>query len=156
MRPLHIGIEKATEKIKYYCGYQERCQQEVRDKLYSFGLYQEEVEELISRMIQEDYLNEERFAIAFAGGRFRMKNWGRRKIEQALFRKKISPYCIKKALKNIPEEDYDEQLDKLATKKLAVVSSEKNKWIKWAKVRNYLLQKGYEAQAIKLWLDKNA
>ncbi|MEX0635306.1 MAG: RecX family transcriptional regulator, partial [Ferruginibacter sp.] len=62
MRQLNIGIDKAWQKIKYYCGYQERSHTETRDKLYGFGLYKQEVEGLLSRLIEEDYLNEERFA----------------------------------------------------------------------------------------------
>ncbi|MEJ7684971.1 MAG: RecX family transcriptional regulator [Segetibacter sp.] len=81
--------EQALEKIKQYCGYQERCHSEVKDKLYSYGLQKNEVDEIISQLIENNYLNEERFAIQFAGGKFRMKNWGR---------KKYSTNCSKKVL----------------------------------------------------------
>lgn len=148
MRPLSIGIEKAREKIKHYCGYQERTQQEVRDKLYSFGISSAEVEQLISEMIQEDYLNEERFAIAFAGGKFRMKQWGRVKIKMELQQKRISTYCIKMGLREINEVDYATTLKKLAEKKLSTIKGEKNIFITMTKLRNYLLQKGYESQMV--------
>ena len=69
MRPLNIGTEKALEKIKQYCAYQERCHSEVRNKLYGFGLNSEEIETIISTLIQENFLNEERFALAYAGGK---------------------------------------------------------------------------------------
>lgn len=144
MRPLNIGIEKATQKIKYYCGYQERSHAETRDKLYSFGLNKQEVEALVSQMIEEDYLNEERFAIAFAGGKFRMKNWGRIKIKNELLLKRVSPYSLKKALNSIPEEDYEKTLRKLAAAKNLTLKSEKSIFIKKTKLRNYLMQKGYE------------
>src|SRR5690606_33190020 len=94
-------FEQALQKIKQYCAYQERCHSEVRDKLYSFGLRQSEVEEMITLLIVENYLNEERFAIHFAGGKFRMKQWGKHKIKQALKLRKVSDYCINKALKDI-------------------------------------------------------
>ena len=74
MERKNIGTEKALQKIKHFCSYQERSHQEVKEKLYSFGLYKADVELLLSQMIEENYLNEERFAIAFAGGRFRIKN----------------------------------------------------------------------------------
>ena len=148
MRPLSIGIDKAREKIKYYCGYQERTHQEVRDKLYSFGIRGGEVEQLLSEMIQENYLNEERFVIAFVGGKFRMKQWGRVKIKLALQQKRISTYCVKLGLKEIDEADYQATLQKLAKKKLASLKGEKNIFITMSKLRNYLLQKGYESPLV--------
>lgn len=148
MCPLNIGIEKATQKIKYYCGYQERSHAETRDKLYSFGLYKSEVESLLSQMIEEDYLNEERFALAFAGGKFRMKNWGRVKIKNELLQKQVSAWSLKKALTSIPESDYIKTLRKLATGKALTLRSEKNIFTKKTKLRNYLMQKGYEPNLI--------
>jgi regulatory protein len=71
--------DQALDKIKYYCSYQERCHSEVKDKLYSYGLRKKEAEEIIAEMIENNYLNEERFALQFAGGKFRMKQWGRKK-----------------------------------------------------------------------------
>src|SRR6476620_10497067 len=99
----NIGTEKALQKIKHYCAYQERNHKEVKDKLYSFGLYRQEVEALLSQLIEEGYLNEERFAIAFAGGKFRLRQWGRVKIQYELKQKGISEYCIRKALMSIEE-----------------------------------------------------
>ena len=79
--------EQAHQKAKHYCAYQERCHSEVKEKLYGFGLRKSDVEDLLSKLIEEDYLNEERFAIQFAGGRFRMKQWGRIKIKYELKQK---------------------------------------------------------------------
>src|SRR6478736_3420107 len=95
----NIGTEKAWQKIKHYCAYQERSHAETRDKLYGFGLYKHEVETLLTQLIEENYLNEERYAIAFAGGKFRMKQWGRVKIKYELKQKQVSEYNIKNALK---------------------------------------------------------
>jgi regulatory protein len=148
MRPLNIGTEKAWQKIKHYCGYQERSHAETRDKLYGFGLYKQEVEELLSRLIEENYLNEERYAIAFAGGKFRMKQWGRVKIKYELQQKRVSIYCIKKALAAIDEAEYEKALEQLAANKLLLLKGEKNHFIKKTKLRNYLLQKGYEPNLI--------
>src|SRR6187401_2447386 len=99
MQQKNIGTEKALQKIKHYCAYQERSHYEVKEKLYSFGLYKNEVELLLSQLVEENYLNEERYAIAFAGGKFRIKQWGRVKIKYELKQKQVSEYSIKKALK---------------------------------------------------------
>ena len=145
MQPLNLGKEKALEKILHYCAYQERCHAEVREKLYSFGLYKEQVEELISYLIAENYLNEERFAMAFAGGKFRMKSWGRIKIRYELKQLQVSEYCIKKALTEIDEEEYLEKLKKLFIEKSQKLPTEKNHFTRNKKIMSYLQQKGYES-----------
>lgn len=144
-----IPKEQAIQKLKHYCAYQERCHKEVREKLYSLGQWRDEVDEITAKLIEEGYLNEERFAIQFAGGRFRMKQWGRKKIETALKEKQVSPYCIKKAMKQIDEDDYTATLQKLAADKWSTLKSEKNIFIKMRKCSDYLLQKGYEHELIK-------
>jgi regulatory protein len=135
---------QALQKAKHYCAYQERCHSEVKEKLYSYGLYKKDVEELISNLIEENYLNEERFAIQFAGGRFRVKQWGRVKIRYELKQKGISDYCIKKAMKEIEDADYEKTIQKLFAAKLKTLATEKNSFIKKRKLQDYLLQKGYE------------
>src|SRR5258708_2225078 len=96
-----LSPEQALVKAMKYCAYQERSQQEVRDKLYSFGLHQKEVEEIISRLITDSYLKEERFAIAYATGKFRIKKWGVVKIRQGLKEKRVSDPLIRIALDQI-------------------------------------------------------
>jgi regulatory protein len=140
--------DQALNKAKEYCSYQERSHSEVKEKLYSFGLSKNDVEKIISQLIEEDYLNEQRFAEAFARGKFRMKHWGRVKIIYEMKQKKISEYCIKKALKQIDENEYSDTLNKLAGEKLRSLRSEKNVFVKKRKVMDYLLQKGYERNEI--------
>ena len=94
------------------------------------------------------FSNEERFVIAFVGGKFRMKQWGRVKIKLALQQKRISTYCVKIGLKEIDEAVYHATLQKLAKKKLASLKGEKNIFITLTKLRNYLLQKGYESPLV--------
>ena len=154
MGPLNIGIEKATQKVKQYCAYQERNHDEVRQKLYTYGLYQDQVNSVLSQLIDENYLNEERYAIAFAGGRFRIKDWGRIKIKYELKKHQVSEYCIKQALLNISEEEYQQKLEKLATIKLKSLKGEKNEFIKKKKLQSYLMQKGYESYLINERLQK--
>lgn len=148
MQVKNIGTEKALQKIKHYCSYQERSHKEVKEKLYSFGLYKQEVESLLSQIIEENYLNEERFAMAFAGGKFRLKQWGKIKIRYELKQKGISEYCIKKALATIDDTAYVSTLNKLYTAKLKTVRSEKNIFTRKAKLQAYLLQKGFELNLI--------
>src|SRR6478735_1227030 len=102
------------QKAKHYCAYQERSHSEVRDKLYSFKLHRNEVEQLLTQLIEEDYLNEERFAMVYAGGKFRIKSWGKEKIKYALKQKQVSEYCIRKALAAISAIDYKKTFYTLA------------------------------------------
>jgi len=147
-QPLNIGTEKALQKIGQFCAYQERNHKEVKEKLYSYGLYKDQVEELISKLIQENLLNEERYAIAYAGGKFRAKDWGKNKIKYGLKQHQVSDYCIKKALKTIDDEDYVKTLQKLYVAKEKTLKSEKNIFIKKRKIQQYLMQKGYEVSLI--------
>ena len=139
-----VGKDQALQKIRHYCGYQERCHAEVKEKLYSFGLYKKDVEELISTLIEENYLNEERFALQFAGGKFRMNQWGRKKIEFELKQKHVSEYCIRKGLKEINDIDYRNTLEKLAKQKWEQLEDEQDVFTRRKKLSDYLLQKGYE------------
>jgi regulatory protein len=141
--------QQSVPKIKQYRAYQERCHREVRDKLYTFGLNKLEVEEIIYTLITENYLNEERFAIHYAGGKFRMKQWGKNKIKQSLKLKQVSDYCIKKALKEIDEKEYERTFQKLVEQKMKTLKSEKNIFIKKRKLQDFLLQKGFENDLIR-------
>ncbi len=149
MQQQKLTPSQALQKIKHYCAYQERCHAEVKEKLYGYGLYKNDVEPIISTLIEENYLNEERFAIAFAGGHFRTKQWGRVKIKYQLKQKQVSEYCIKKALKIIDEDDYLQTLQKLFDQKLKTLKSEKNIFIKKRKAQDYLLQKGFEMDLVR-------
>ncbi|MFT3949541.1 MAG: regulatory protein RecX [Agriterribacter sp.] len=154
MQRKQLSPEQAYEKAKYYCAYQERSHRETKEKLYSFGIRKEQVELLLSRLIEEGYLNEERFAIQFAGGKFRMKQWGKKKIEQGLKEKQVSSYCIKKALAQISIADYEDTLEKLASRKWEELREERNIFIKMRKLQDYLLQKGYEYDWVKEIIQK--
>lgn len=141
-------------KIKHYCAYQERCHSEVKEKLYGFGMNRAEVDELLSMLIEENYINEERFAIQYAGGKFRMNHWGRNKIKQGLKQRQVGDYCIKKAMKEIDEDEYLKLIDKLADQKLATLKSEKNIFIKKRKLQDFLLQRGFESDLVREILKK--
>ncbi len=133
----------AYPKIKHYCGYSERCHYEVREKLFGMGLLKKDVEVLLSRLIEEDYLNEERYAMLFAGGHFRQRKWGKTKIIHALRQKRVSEQNIKRAIKEIGEEDYLQSLQKLAQTKWKSLKGEQY-LVREAKTNAFLQQKGYE------------
>ena len=143
-----LTAEQALQKMKLYCAYQELCHAETKQKLYSFGLFKNDVDRIVSQLIEEDYLNEERFATAFARGKFRMKNWGRIKIIYELKQKNVTEYCIRKAMKEIGEEEYLKTLERLAEQKLNELSSEENLLARRKRAYDYLLQKGYERDLI--------
>ena len=147
MQVKNIGTEKALQKIKHYCAYQERTQQEVRDKLYTYGLESEEIEELIVRLCAEKMIDEERYAATYVRGKYGLKKWGRRKIMQGLKAKRISDYCIKKGMKEIDPETYWENLLYLTEKKLRT-EKEKNPFARKQKITVFLQGKGYETDLI--------
>lgn len=141
--------EQALQKARHYCGYQERCHQEVKEKLYGFGLHRNEVDQALAALIEDDYLNEERFAIQFAGGKFRMKGWGRNRIKNELKQRQVSEYCIKKAMKEIPEAAYQQRVRQLAEKRWESLADE-NRLNRLRKTQDHLIYKGYEFDLIKL------
>jgi len=136
--------QQALPKLQRFCAYQERCHREVKEKLAEYGVYGKDADHIISDLIENNYLNEERFALQFAGGRFRSKQWGRRKILHALKQKGVSDYCIRKAMQQIDEDDYVQTMLKLAEKKWAALKGEKNLFIKKRKLQDYLIQRGFE------------
>jgi len=141
--------KKSKLKIASYCAYQERCQQEVRNKLYSYELFSSEVEELIAWLITENYINEERFSITFAGGKFRIKKWGKYKIAQSLKQKDISDYCINKALQEIEASDYLATIGELATKKAKEYSLRTSDTYQLKnKVAKHIISKGFESSLV--------
>ncbi len=147
LRRSTLSREEALQKARHYCGYQFRCHQEVKEKLYSFGLRRQDVEEALATLVEEDYLNEERFAVQFAGGHFRLKQWGKVKIRHELKQRQVGDYCIKRALAAIEEDDYLKTLGKLATSKWETLKDEPI-FARRAKLQEYLMRKGYEQDVI--------
>jgi len=143
-----------SSQIVHYCKYQERCHSEARNKLYELGYTSVSVEEQISLLIQADLLNEERFARAYARGKWRMKQWGKQKIVHHLRLKKISEYCIRKGLTEIDGAEYDTVMEEMAIKKATELKSEKNIFTKKAKIYRYLAQKGFENDLIQQVISK--
>lgn len=137
----------ALIKMQSWCAYQERCQQDTRNKLYELGLWPEAIENIIVKLIEDNFINEERFAMQFAKGKFNIKKWGRIKIKQELKQKRVSDYCLKKALQQIDEEEYIVMLTKvIATKKRLI--TEKNPIKLKFKLATFAISKGYERDLV--------
>lgn len=139
-------MKSAKVKAGNYCAYQERSQQEVRDRLYKMGLYRDEVEEVLTELITENYVNEERFASTFARGKFNLKRWGRIKISYELKNRNISSYCIDKALEEISAEEYEKVITELIDKKLRQMSGDE--YILKNKIARHLISKGFESELV--------
>lgn len=145
-KPIKITNEKVgLKKAEHYCAYQERSQQEVRDKLYEWGLWTSAVENIISLLVEGNYLNEERFAKAYVRGKFNQKHWGKIKIKQGLQLKKVSAPLIKKALMTIDLDDYMAVLARIIEKKSNTVT-EKNERKRTYKLQQYALSRGFEPE----------
>lgn len=138
---------EALSRIYKYCAYQERSHQEVRNKLYEYGLYQSDVDDILSRMITEGFLNEERFAKAFAGGKFRMKKWGRLKIVNELEGRGLTRNCIKAGLKEISDQDYYNTLYGILEKKLSLLE-EPDQFVRRDKLSKFAIQRGFEPDLV--------
>ncbi|WP_299259608.1 regulatory protein RecX [uncultured Aquimarina sp.] len=145
--PQSITVTEALKKMEHYCAYQERCHKDIKDKLSSMKLIPEAKEKIILHLLEHNFLNEERFAKSFARGKFRIKKWGKQRIVRELKFRQISEYCIKMALKEIPENEYLETFHELAEKKFATIS-ETNAFKKRKKLIDYLLYRGWENQLV--------
>lgn len=143
-------VSEIRDKLAKYCTYQDRCHWEVEQKLNEFNLIPEGRDEIIIYLIQNNFLNEERFSKNFARGKFNQKNWGRIKIKSELKKKKIPANLIQIALKEIDSDNYFSTLEELFQKKKESLKSERESFKKKAKIRNYLLQKGYESDLIQM------
>ncbi len=146
-KPKIFSREQSKVKAENYCAYQERSQYEVRNKLYEWGLHQKDVEEIISELIDQNFLNEERFSIAYTLGKFRIKGWGRMKIKQGLKLKQVPDKMIQKALKSIDEDDYLLSLRQILDKKSNLLK-EKDPFKRRYFLSRYAASKGYESELI--------
>jgi regulatory protein len=148
MKKKYLTYEEALLKMQQFCAYQERCHSELRSKLIESGVYGDTLEHVIADLISENFLNEERFAKAFTGGKFRIKKWGRKKIVQELKAKKISDYSIRKALDSeINEEDYRTTLKEVLNKK-AKLLTESDPFKKNQKLAQYAIGRGFESELV--------
>ena len=142
-----LDKKAALMKAEHYCAYQERAQQEIRNKLYDWGLHSADVENIISELITTNFLNEERFAMAYVSGKFNIKKWGKIKIKQGLKLRKVPDRMITKALNSINYDDYLQVIQDAAEKKLRTIT-EKDPYKRKHKLMTYLMGKGFESDVI--------
>ncbi len=140
-------IKVATERLKDYCAIQDRCQWDVIQKMREWGLLEVTQNHLLELLIQEHYVDEERYSRSFCRGKFRIKKWGKRKIINELKKKLISDVCITNGLEEIDDIEYLEELDSICQKKKDSIK-EKNHFIKKKKIATYLINKGYESNLV--------
>lgn len=143
----YYSYDDALDRLQRYCAYQDRCHKEVRSKLIEIGIYGDDLENIIVDLIADNFLDEQRFATAYARGKFRYKKWGRMRIQRELKMRQISAYCLKKAMEEISDEDYMETLETLLEKKNRVLR-EKNIWKRRKKLADYVISKGYESYLV--------
>lgn len=141
------SLTEATKKLERYCAYQERCHKEVVEKLKGMRMIPEAIDQITTHLIQENFLNEERFSKSYARGKFTIKKWGKNRIVNELKLRQVSKFNIKSALAEINEEDYHRTLDELAKKRLTQIS-ETNVQKKKKKLADYLLYRGWESNLV--------
>lgn len=147
--------EEAYDKLQRYCAYQDRCHQEVRTKLLSLQIYGDWLEEIMSDLIDENFLNEERFAINYARGKYRIKGWGKNKILRELKARRISDYCIKKAMKEVDDEGgYNETLQRHLEKYIAIRKKRYKPMLLRKKAIEHGVNKGFEYALVKTSVDE--
>ena len=140
-------INTTLTRLKNYCSVQERCQQEVIQKMRVWGTKKALQEHILELLIQEEYINEERYAKSFCRGKFNIKKWGKLKIIHELKRKNISEACINIGLKEIKTSDYKKELERQYQKK-KTSTEEKDCLIKNKKIAIFLINKGYESTLV--------
>lgn len=131
-------------KLEHFCAYQERCHSEVVSKLYSLKMAPDEIDSIVVQLIENNFLNETRFACSYARGKHRIKHWGRIRITNELKMRQISTFNINLALKEITPEEYETTFDQLSEKCWNSIS-EKNTLKKRKKFCDYMLRRGYES-----------
>ncbi|PQJ21557.1 regulatory protein RecX [Tenacibaculum sp. SG-28] len=140
-------VEEIKQKLERYCIYQDRCHKDVEQKMFAYGLIPEAREHILLHLLENNFLNEERFAKSFARGKFRIKKWGRERISRELKLRDISAYNLKIALKEIEEEEYLCTLQALYEKRNESLSEE-NEFKRNKKLFDYLKYRGYETNLI--------
>ncbi len=142
-----ITKEQALQKLQAYCAYQERCHSEVTNKLRDLGIFGDTADAIMAQLIEDNFLNEERFAIAYARGKFRMKSWGKIRIQQELKMRHIPDYSIEQAMKAIDTEGgYLETLERVLKQKALEYADDDRQ--KTAKLYAYAFRRGFESELI--------
>ena len=148
-----FDVKIVKERIRHYCAVMDRCQFQVITKLKSYGVSDTLADEILIELIQNKYLDEERFARSFCSGKFKIKRWGRNKIAFELSKLKVPKSCILLAMSEIDDIDYKNVIRHLANKKMALLK-DKNSYVRKKKVVDSLLRKGYESELVWSYVHK--
>lgn len=148
-----FDVKIVKERIRHYCAVMDRCQFQVITKLKSYGVSDALADEILIELIQNKYLDEERFARSFCSGKFKIKRWGRNKIAFELSKLKVPKSCILLAMSEIDDIDYKNVIRHLANKKMASLK-DKNSYVRKKKVVDSLLRKGYESELVWSYVHK--
>ena len=146
-------VKIVKERIRHYCAVMDRCQYQVITKLKSYGVSDTLANEILIELIQDKYLDEERFARSFCSGKFKIKRWGRKKIAFELSKLKVPKSCVLLGLLEIDEADYKDVIKHLVNKKM-VLLKDKNTYLRKKRVVDYLLRKGYESELVWSYVHK--
>lgn len=141
------AVDEAQRKLEAYCSYQDRCHAEVVQKLKDMRMIPTAIQQIVTQLIADEYLNETRFSKSFARGKFRMKKWGKIRIVNELKARKISEYNIRMALTEIDEEEYLQTLETLVQKRKSQITETHPMKIK-KKIADYLFYRGWESHLI--------
>ena len=147
IRNTSYTVKEAKKKLEGYCSYQERCHKEVEQKLAEMNMIELAKDDIIMHLMNQNFLNEERFAKSFARGKFNIKNWGKQRIIRELKFRNISEFNIKIALKEFTTEEYLNSFNRLANKKVQYIK-EVNIYKKRKKLADYLLYRGWESDLV--------
>ena len=147
MKSKIYDLKEVKSRIRFYCAKEDRCQQQVMDKLLDYGVSIGVSEEILQELIQEKYVDEERYARSYCSGKFKIKKWGKRKIIFELKKKKVSDVCIQKGLEEIEEVAYLHTLQQLLEKKKDL-TNDANQFVSKKKMVDYVVRKGYESDLV--------
>ena len=123
----------------------------MKNKLFEYGLGSNDIDMLLTQLISDGYLNEERFAKTFAGGKFRIKGWGRMRITNELEAKGLTKNCIQLGLREIDQTEYEKALEKLLKKRSEAVH-EVDDYVRRDKIAKYVIQRGFEPELVWRWI----
>jgi len=141
------------ERIRHYCAIMDRCQYQVLNKLKSYGVSDALADDLLIELIQNKYVDEERFARSYCSGKFKIKRWGKKKISFELYKLKVPKSCVERAMAEIDQSDYMDTIAHLTDKKMDTLK-DKNTFVRKKKVVDYLLRKGYESELVWSYVHK--
>lgn len=143
----HNNTQSILEKLKKYCVLQDRCKSEIKKKIKQITINKEYQDNILKILSDEKYIDEERYAISFCRGKFKINKWGKNKIRNELKKKQVPDININKGLSSISDIEYYTEIEKQYKKKEKTIT-EKNILIKKNKIARYLINKGYESSLV--------